>query len=118
MAVGGLFVLSPTQFAWYYTWVLPFLVLAPARALVLYTALLPLYHLHYDYPWVVWIEHLPVWMLIGWAAWGWWSARVAAPGLAAPDDDYTPPVDVRIAVVIPTLNEEWAIGSVLAAIPK
>ena len=117
MAVGGLLVLSPTQFPWYYTWVLPFLVLVPARALVLYTALLPLYHLHYDYPWVVWIEHLPVWLLIGWATWRSWSGRTSEVRATQPDDDYTPPPGFRIAVVIPALNEERAIGSVLAAIP-
>ena len=118
MAVGGLFVLSPTQFPWYYTWVLPFLVLAPARALVLYTALLPLYHLHYEYHWVVWFEHLPVWLLIGWAAWRAWSVGTTAAAPATRDDDYTPPPGVRIAVVIPALNEERAIGSVLAAVPR
>ena len=29
MAVAGVFLLSPTQFPWYYTWLLPLLVLAP-----------------------------------------------------------------------------------------
>jgi rSAM/selenodomain-associated transferase 2/rSAM/selenodomain-associated transferase 1 len=38
--------------------------------------------------------------------------------LAVTDDDYTPPAGIRISVVIPALNEEQSIGSVLAAIPK
>lgn len=118
IAVSGLFVLSPTQFPWYYTWVLPFLVLVPIPALVLYTALLPLYHLHYDYYWVLWIEHLPVWLIIGWSAWRLSSAGMTGPRPTTPYNDYTPPADVRIAVVIPALNEEHAIGSVLADIPR
>jgi alpha-1,6-mannosyltransferase len=63
-AVGGLFLLSPTQFPWYYTWLLPFLAVTPSLPLLLYTALLPLYHLHGEHKRVLWIEHLPVWLLI------------------------------------------------------
>lgn len=117
LAVGGLFLLSPSQFPWYYTWVLPLLVLAPVRALLLYTALLPLYHQQLDHPWLLWIEHLPVWLLIGWTVCRW-----RRPGgihqSARTGTDYTPPASVRVAVVIPALNEERAIGQVLAAIPS
>ena len=41
-AVGGMFLLSPTQFPWYYTWLLPLLAVTPSLPLLLYTALLPL----------------------------------------------------------------------------
>jgi len=114
---GGAFLLIPTQFPWYYLWLLPFLVIAPSRALLLYSALLPLYHLQWDHPWVLWVEHVPVWLLIGWGA---WRRLALSRGINAPfagDDDYVPPVGVRVSVVIPALNEAEAIGQVVRAIP-
>jgi hypothetical protein len=78
MAVTLLFILSPTQFPWYYLWLLPFLTLHPHPALILYTALLPLYYLRplmaahghkalFDHG-VVWVQHGPVivWLLLDW----------------------------------------------------
>ena len=65
LAVGGLYLLSPTQFPWYYCWIVPLLVASPWWPLLAYAAVLPLYHLHYAYPGVVVAEHLPVWCLIG-----------------------------------------------------
>jgi alpha-1,6-mannosyltransferase len=70
----ALFFLSPTQFPWYFTWLLPFLVLGPRTSLLLLTALLPIYYLRYiflaqgraeifDYG-IVWLEYLPVWILL------------------------------------------------------
>ena len=38
--VAALFLLSPTQFPWYYLWLLPLLALRPIWPLLLYTALL------------------------------------------------------------------------------
>jgi len=75
------FLLSPAQFPWYYTWLVPFLVLAPSPALLLLTALLPLYYLRFyldfraqarlfDYG-IVWLEYVPVWLLL---AREWWLA--------------------------------------------
>jgi alpha-1,6-mannosyltransferase len=74
LVLAALFFLSPTQFPWYYAWLLPFLVLQPRRSLLLLTALLPLYYLRYfflargqvhifDYG-IVWAEYLPVWILL------------------------------------------------------
>jgi len=72
--VAAIFLISPTQFPWYYTWMLPFLAVAPRFSLLLLTTLLPLYYLRYylepigrldvfnDY--VVWIEFIPVWILL------------------------------------------------------
>ena len=80
--VGGLFVLSATQFPWYFVWVVPLLALRMNRALLLYTALLPLYYLRYTYEprgqlavfehGVVFVEHVPVWLMLGWQ---WWTSR-------------------------------------------
>ncbi|NOZ23631.1 MAG: DUF2029 domain-containing protein [Planctomycetes bacterium] len=76
LVLGALFLLSPTQYPWYYTWLLPFLAIAPRASLLLLTALLPLYYLRFyfdarncaylfDYG-IVWIEYVPVWLMLGW----------------------------------------------------
>ncbi len=72
--VGALFLLSPTQFPWYFLWLLPLLSLYPNRGLMLLTLVLPLYYLrfyfeargaveffHYR---IVWFEYLPVWSML------------------------------------------------------
>ncbi len=64
LTVAALFLLSPTQFPWYYTWMLPLLALRPRWSLLIYTALLPLYHLHYRQSAWVWVEHVPVWGML------------------------------------------------------
>jgi len=76
---GVVFLLSPAQFPWYYTWLVPFLVLAPSPALLLLTVLLPLYYLRFYLDFrgqsrlfdhgLVWLEYLPVWLLL---AREWW----------------------------------------------
>jgi hypothetical protein len=74
MILAALFLLSPTQFPWYYIMLIPFLTLRPRWSLLLLTALLPLYYLRYaflawgqaawfDYG-LVWLEYLPVWLLL------------------------------------------------------
>jgi rSAM/selenodomain-associated transferase 1 len=72
--VAALFLLSPTQFPWYYVWLLPWIALVPRRSLLLLTALLPFYYFwHYLTPrgleqffdhGVVWLEYAPVWILL------------------------------------------------------
>jgi len=75
-ALAALFLLSPAQFPWYFTMLAPFLVMYPQPSLVLLTALLPLYYLRYsclaagrvelfDYG-LVWLEYLPVCLMIIW----------------------------------------------------
>ena len=76
LVIAALFLLSPTQFPWYFLWMLPFLALRPRLSLLLLTALLPLYYgrsyldarglaqIH-DYG-IVWLEFLPVWLLLLW----------------------------------------------------
>lgn len=64
LLVGALLLVSPTQFPWYFVWLLPLLSLRLYWPALLYTATLPLYYYSYQYPWVLWIEHAPplVWM--------------------------------------------------------
>ena len=45
--VAVIFLIGPTQFPWYYTWMLPFLVVVPRFSLLFLTAMLPLYYLRY-----------------------------------------------------------------------
>ena len=85
LIIGGAFLLSPTQFPWYYAWLLPFLCIAPSPGFLALTALLPLYYLQYYFPpnteeggifgeMVVWIEFAPVWALL---AWEWMKFRAS-----------------------------------------
>lgn len=74
LIVAAVFLLSPTQFPWYYTWTLPFLAVCPRPSLLLLTVLLPLYYLRYYFQprdqleismyVIVWIEFVPVWILL------------------------------------------------------
>jgi len=79
LAVAGMFLLGPTQFPWYYIWLLPLLAVKPRFSLLLLAALLPLYSLQYyfmargmnawfDYG-IVWLEFVPVWILLAREAW-------------------------------------------------
>jgi alpha-1,6-mannosyltransferase len=76
-----LFMVSPTQFPWYFLWLFPFLCLRPRFSLLLLTALMPLYNLRFyckdidrvalfDY-WLVWLQYVPVWafLLMEWRGW-------------------------------------------------
>ncbi|MBI3949704.1 MAG: DUF2029 domain-containing protein [Acidobacteria bacterium] len=74
LILAAVFLLSPTQFPWYYLWLLPFLVIRPRSSLLVLTALLPLYYLRFyfaardrveifDYG-IVWLEYIPVWYLL------------------------------------------------------
>ena len=72
--VAALFLTVPAQFPWYHVWLVPLLALRPVWALLLPTALLPLYYLRFPLDAVgrvtlfdhglVWLEWLPVWGLL------------------------------------------------------
>jgi len=76
LIIGALFLLSPTQFPWYFIWVLPFLTLAPRYSFLVLTAMLPMYYLKFYYNAVgdvdffhnrlVWLEYAPTFGLILW----------------------------------------------------
>jgi alpha-1,6-mannosyltransferase len=82
MVVAALFLLSPTQFPWYYLWVIPFLVMQPRPSLLLLSAILPLYYLRFHFKarhaawifddYIVWLEYVPVWVLL---LREWWTTR-------------------------------------------
>jgi len=71
---SALFIVSPTQFPWYFVWIIPFLVLVPFSPLLLFTALLPVYYTRFYFSshgmtdifdnGIVWIEFVPVWLLL------------------------------------------------------
>lgn len=73
---AALFLFSPTQFPWYYLWLLPLLTFQPLWSLLALTVVLPAYYLRfyfdaighaawYDYG-VVWIEFVPIWLWLAW----------------------------------------------------
>jgi len=73
---AALFLLSPTQFPWYFAWFVPLLALRFQLSLILYTVLLPLYYTRFYLGTqgaidifnrgIVVLEHLPVWVLFIW----------------------------------------------------
>ncbi|MFC2094319.1 glycosyltransferase 87 family protein [Bacteroidota bacterium] len=63
LIVAVLYLISPTQFPWYYTWMVPLLAIRPKVSLLLYPLLLPLYQLKYLGDYIIYIEHIPVLIL-------------------------------------------------------
>lgn len=78
IVLGVAFMLSPTQFPWYYLWLLPFLALSPRPSLLVLTAMLPMYYLKFFYDargnvelfhnGLVWVEYAPTLALAAWEA--------------------------------------------------
>ena len=66
LIIAVLYFLSPTQFPWYFTWMVPLLVFRAKLSLLLYAVLLPLYQLNYLSPVLVYIQHLPVLAIFIW----------------------------------------------------
>ena len=74
ICIAALFLLSPTQFPWYFLWVAPLLPLFPVRGLLLAVVTLPLYYAYFHLEprgagsaqtyYVVWLVWLPVWALL------------------------------------------------------
>ncbi|MBK7499618.1 MAG: hypothetical protein IPI19_11055 [Ignavibacteriales bacterium] len=58
-----MFLISPTQFPWYYTWIFPLLVFRPKISFLIYPALLPLYQLNKYWEYFIYIQHIPVILL-------------------------------------------------------
>ena len=63
LAVILIFLITPTQFPWYYTWLLPLIVVSPRISILLYVVFLPLYHWAQYWEGIVYIEHLPILIL-------------------------------------------------------
>ena len=86
---GALYLLSPSQFPWYFVWIAPFLCVFPVRGLVLAGALLPMHYLYFHYAaydledayrhGIVWLIWLPVWALL---ATDWIRNRTFTPQLS------------------------------------
>jgi len=74
LVVASLFLLSPTQFPWYYLWVMPFLVMRCRLSLLLLSVLLSVYYVRFFFVaygnvdlfdnYVVWVEYAPVGFLV------------------------------------------------------
>lgn len=63
IAVAVMFLISPTQFPWYYTWLVLPLVFSPKFSLLMYAFLIPLYHLNFLGNYFIYIQHIPVILL-------------------------------------------------------
>jgi len=63
IAFAVMFLISPTQFPWYFTWLVVPLTFSPKFSLLMYSFLLPLYHLNYLGDYFIYIQHIPVFLL-------------------------------------------------------
>jgi len=90
LTIAAVFLLSPTQFPWYYVWMIPLLAARPRLSLLLLTVTLPLYYLRFyfvargsvsifDYG-IVWVEYVPIWCLL---IREWYVSRRSGPGHVA-----------------------------------
>ena len=71
---AAIYLLLPSQFAWYFVWIAPFLCLFRVRGLLLASALVPFHYLYFYFDardlkhiyinGVVWLIWLPVWGLL------------------------------------------------------
>jgi hypothetical protein len=63
MIIAVSFLISPTQFPWYVTWIIFPLVFSPKISLLMYAFLIPLYHLNPLSGYFIYIQHIPVILL-------------------------------------------------------
>ena len=63
LLVAVLYLISPTQFPWYYTWIVPLIAIRPMVSLLFYPLLLPLYQIAYLADYIIFIEHIPILIL-------------------------------------------------------
>lgn len=63
IVVAIAFLISPTQFPWYITWMILPLVFSPKYSLLMYAFLIPLYHLNPVGNYFKYIQHIPVILL-------------------------------------------------------
>ena len=92
IAAAALLLLSPVQLPWYYLWLLPLLCLHPNPALLLISAIFPVYYAffaltarHVDETWLetlVWAMWLPVWAAL---VAHWWMRRRVRVLVASPE---------------------------------
>lgn len=76
LIIAAAYLVSPTQYPWYFTWVILFLTINPQLSILSLTALLPLYYARYyfepigDFKFfhnvIVWFEFVPIWFFIFW----------------------------------------------------
>ena len=84
LVMAALFMLSPTQYPWYYVWIVPFLALSPRPSMLVLSAMLPMYYLkfyfdardnvHLFHNGLVWLEYAPVFALAVWETRTRWRA--------------------------------------------
>ena len=86
LILGAAFMLSPTQFPWYYLWIVPFLTLSPRPSMLVLSLMLPLYYLKFYFSarddvllfhnGIVWIEYAPVFVIALWELHTRWRPKV------------------------------------------
>jgi len=138
-ACGGLLgalLCAPTVHPWYLLWPLVLVPLCTSRAVIVWSATIPLaYHFFYpaaghaaaaDHNWTLrWLEMAPVGFALCWDLVAWRRGRSAAPAALLPAEGrgraraiapQTPPLppQPRVALVMPALDEEEPLPLVFA----
>jgi len=81
--VAAIFLLSPTGYPWYFTWLLPFIIVRQYAFLMALNIVLPMYYLRFYSLYhgmpeiyegvIVWVEFVPVWLLLAFERWQNWK---------------------------------------------
>lgn len=124
--IAALLIVSPVVYPWYVAWLVPFLCFRPRAWGLVWAGIVPLtYHVLIRYwgegvwqlaPWVMAVEYGLVFSLLaleGLKAYLRFRSRV--PSSRPPSENLLP---ASVTVIIPALNEEKAIRSVIDEIPK
>lgn len=121
--LGALLLLSPITHVWYFSWIVPFLVLMPHPAWLLLTGLQAFYY-------TAWMQAVAGrgWFQPAWAWWVTWlpfAALLVASGtnplrrlLAPRQPEYRWPPPQHVSVVIPAYNEAERIGGAVQALDR
>jgi hypothetical protein len=89
LVVAALFLLSPTQFPWYFVWVLPFVAIRPTWSMLLLAVLLPVYYLRFYFDDLTAVPGLP-------GGFGWLESLLHWTDISRPVDVF----DYRIVWLI------------------
>lgn len=122
ISLAALFFLVPAGNPWYFTWLFPFLIIFPSRALVVFSGLVFLYYLDFYFmyhnqrhlfQWVRLVEYGLFFIISGWELWA-TRRRLPVTGEVPPAiEDPERWKKPTVAVIIPVYNESGVVAGAL-----